>query len=171
MHAQVQNKDESSPYASTEHSYRAFAWWGSEKTGLARTDSAPNAIHFTAPPQFGGMQGRWTPEDLLLAAIASCYTTSFRAIAEYSKLKYLDLGVEVEGKVRKADQGYSFGDFMIRPTLTIEDAKDESKAARLLEKAKTACLVSRALVEEPAFEPQVRVASARMSPELTEVTA
>ena len=51
-----------------EHTYRVVAWWASGKTGLVKSDSAPNAIHFTTPPQFGGMEGRWSPEDLLLSA-------------------------------------------------------------------------------------------------------
>ena len=37
--------------------------WTSGRTGIATSDSAPNAIHFTAPPNFKGMKGRWTPED------------------------------------------------------------------------------------------------------------
>ena len=65
----------------TTHKYHALAWWTSGQTGLAKSDSAPNAIHFSAPPEFGGLDGRWTPEDLLLAALASCFTTTFRAIA------------------------------------------------------------------------------------------
>src|SRR5438445_9387091 len=76
--------------------YRVVAWWSSGRTGLAKSNSAPNAIHFTAPPEFGGLEGRWTPEDLLLSAVASCYTTTFRALAEYSKFEYADLEVEVE---------------------------------------------------------------------------
>jgi len=30
--------------------YRVVAWWNSEQTGLAISSSAPNAIHFAAPP-------------------------------------------------------------------------------------------------------------------------
>ena len=56
-----------------EHKYRVVAWWTSGQTGIAKSDSAPNAIHFTAPPQFGGVEGRWTPEDLLMTALASCF--------------------------------------------------------------------------------------------------
>ena len=44
-----------------EHAYRVAAWWTSGRTGLAKSDSAPNAIHFTAPTEFGGLEGRWTP--------------------------------------------------------------------------------------------------------------
>jgi len=99
--------------------YRVVAWWSSGKTGLAKSNSAPNAIHFTAPPEFGGLEGRWTPEDLLLAAVASCYTTTFRAVADYSKLEYADLEVEVAAVISKTDSGYSFSEVAIRQNLTI----------------------------------------------------
>jgi hypothetical protein len=32
-----------------EHTYRVVAWWTSGQMGIAKSDSAPNAIHFTAP--------------------------------------------------------------------------------------------------------------------------
>ena len=70
------------------HQFRAVAWWTSGRTGITKSESAPNAIHFTAPIAFGGMEGRWTPEDLLLGAVASCFTTTFRALAEHSKSSF-----------------------------------------------------------------------------------
>jgi peroxiredoxin-like protein len=141
--------------------YRVVAWWSSGRTGLAKSNSAPNAIHFTAPPEFGGLEGRWTPEDLLLGAIASCYTTTFRALADYSKLEYADLEVEVEGVIRKTDSGYSFSQIVIRPNLTISSDREQTSALRLLQKAKTMCLVSRAISVEQKFEPHVQAGEPR----------
>lgn len=142
--------------------YRVIAWWSSGKAGLAKSDSAPNAIHFTAPPEFGGLEGRWTPEDLLLCAVASCYTTTFRALADYSKLEYSDLAVHVEGTIRKADSGYEFSKIVIRPTLTIPGEDEQTRAFRLLQKAKAVCLVSRALSINQEFDPQVHVGESRV---------
>jgi organic hydroperoxide reductase OsmC/OhrA len=142
------------------HSYRVVAWWSSGKTGLAKTDSAPNAIHFTAPPEFGGIEGRWTPESLLLCSIAGCYTTTFRAIAEYSKFEYSDLEVQVEGRIQKIESGYAFTDIAIFPSLSISDPAEQARGLRLLHKAKTLCLVSRAISVPQAFEPHIQVSSA-----------
>lgn len=136
--------------------YRVVAWWSSEKTGLAKSDSAPNAIHFTAPPKFGGLDGRWTPEDLLLCAVASCYTTTFHTLADYLKLEYSDLGVEVEGTIGRTDSGYAFTQIVIRPRLSISSELDQVRALRLLQKVKSLCLVSRALSVEQQFEPQLQ---------------
>ncbi len=100
-----------------QHKYRVVAWWTSGRTGTAKSDSAPNSIHFTAPPEFGGLEGRWTPEDLLLGAVASCFTTTFRVIAEYAKFEYSDLEVEAEGIVCKK--------ILLRPTLMIYSEQDQ----------------------------------------------
>ena len=144
----------------TTHKYRTVAWWSSGQTGLAKSLSAPNAIHFSAPPEFGGLESRWTPEDLLLAALASCFTTTFRAIAGYSKFEYTDLQVEVEGTVSKAESGYSFSEIILRPTLTIHDEEKRDWALKLLQKTKAACLVSKTLATTPALEPKVEVVTA-----------
>ncbi len=109
------------------HRFRVVAWWASGRTGIAKSSSAPNAIHFTSPPAFGGLDGRWTPEDLLLCAIASCYTTTFRALAENSKFEYTDLQVEVEGSIGKAETGYSFGEILIRANLIVPQEADDSQ--------------------------------------------
>jgi len=140
-----------------EHKYHVVAWWTSGQTGLAKSDSAPNAIHFAAPPQFGGLEGRWTPEDLLMTAIASCFTTTFQAIAGYSNFEYTDLEVEAEGTVSKAGSGYSFSEIILRPNLTILNEEHRELAIHLLEKAKALCLVSRALAPQQKFEPRVGV--------------
>jgi organic hydroperoxide reductase OsmC/OhrA len=144
----------------TPHKYRTVAWWTFGQTGLAKSDSAPHAIHFSAPPEFGGLQSRWTPEDLLLAALASCFTTTFRVIAGYSKFEYTDLQVEVEGMVSRSESGYSFGEIILRPTLTIHDEEKRARALNLLQKTKAACLVSKALASVPALEPHIKVGNA-----------
>ena len=45
-------------------------------------------IMAASPPQFGGPPGRWSPETLLVAAVADCYILSFRAIAKATKLPW-----------------------------------------------------------------------------------
>jgi organic hydroperoxide reductase OsmC/OhrA len=141
------------------HNYRVVAWWSSGQTGIAKSDSAPNAIQFTAPVAFGGLEGRWTPEDLLLGSVASCFTTTFQAVAAYSKFEYTDLEVEVEGKVSKVDSGYGFQTIVIRPKLTIADEEGRQHAVNVLKKVKSLCLVSRSLATTQEFDPTVEVAT------------
>lgn len=140
------------------HRFRVEAWWASGRTGIAKSSSAPNAIHFTSPPAFGGLEGRWTPEDLLLGAVASCYTTTFRTLADYSKFAYNDLQVEVEAVVNKAETGYNLAEVCIRANLMISREEEQERALKLLHKAKGLCLVARALAIKQNFEPAVKFA-------------
>jgi organic hydroperoxide reductase OsmC/OhrA len=139
------------------YQHRAVAWWTSGQTGLTQSNSAPNAIHFTAPAEFGGLEGRWTPEDLLLSAVASCFTTTFHTIAGYAKLEYVDLEVEAEATIQKAETGYKFGAISLHARLTIPRGDLRDQAIALLEKTKALCLVSRALAIAPSFELRVEV--------------
>jgi organic hydroperoxide reductase OsmC/OhrA len=78
----------------TEHEYRVEAWWTSEQTGVAKSETSPNAIHFSAAPDCGGLEGRWTPEELLLASVTGCFTTTFRTIASSARFEFTDLEVD-----------------------------------------------------------------------------
>ena len=140
-----------------EHSYRVAAWWTSARTGIAKSDSTPNAIHFAAPPKFGGLEGRWTPEELLLAAVAGCFTTTFRTIASTAQADFTDLEVEASAQLRKMPSGYSFTEITVRPRLKIAEIGERERALDLLKKAERLCLVSRTLGLPQRFEPQVEV--------------
>lgn len=147
----------------TEYEYRVTAWWTSGRTGIAKSESSPNAIHFTAPAEFGGLEGRWTPEELLLAAVASCFTTTLRTIAGSGQLDLTDLEVEAYGTVRKGSTGYMFKEIVLRPKVRIANLAARELTLDLLKKAENLCLVSRALDVPVNFEPQLEVTPAVLS--------
>ena len=140
-----------------DNKYQVSAWWTSGKGGIARSGQVPTVIHFTAPVSFGGDPGRWTPEELMLAALASCFTTTFQAIATYSKLNYMDMEVSVEGGIEKTASGFQFTGIRIAPKLTISDEALRPLAEKVLHKSEALCLVGRALSIPKAFVPEVRV--------------
>jgi organic hydroperoxide reductase OsmC/OhrA len=139
------------------HPHRVVAWWASGRTGIAKASGAPNAIHFTAPPEFGGVEGRWTPEDLFLGAVASCYTTTFRALAENSRFDYTDLEVTADGSVQKIDPSYEFSEIVIGANLTISCESEQERAFQLLRKAGELCPVARAITVPQRLEPHVQI--------------
>jgi organic hydroperoxide reductase OsmC/OhrA len=141
----------------SEHQYQVAAWWTSGRTGIAKSVSSPNAIHFTAPKNFGGLEGRWTPEELLLAAISGCFTTTFRTIVSRAESDFTDLEVEAVATMRKVDFGYMFTGIVLRPVLKIADPEQRERAMDLLNRAARLCLVSRTLDTPLRFEPEVEV--------------
>ena len=138
-----------------EHIYRVSAWWTSGRTGLAKCESAPNAIHFSEPADLGGLEGRWTPEQLLLCALAACFTTTFEAVARSVKFEYTDLEVEVEGTVRMNELGCVFDEIILRPTLIVQSQDELDEGMRLLHRATSLCMISRAISVPQTTEPKV----------------
>ena len=109
-----------------------------EGAGLASIESAP-------PPEFGGPEGFWSPETLLVSAVADCFVLSFKAIARASSMNWASLHCEVVGVLDRVEKVSQFTDFNLRVTLEVPAGTDEAKAARLLEKAEHACLITNSL--------------------------
>lgn len=130
-----------------ENSYRyhAHAHWTLHKRGILEAENIPRTVNFAAPPEFGGEPGLWTPEHLLLGAVATCYVATFRAIAEKSKLVADHLEVFVDGVLAKDSGGFRFTEITLRPVITVERQEDAERAQRIAEKAERGCLISRSL--------------------------
>jgi organic hydroperoxide reductase OsmC/OhrA len=65
--------------------------------------------------------------------------------------------VQVEGTIEKVESGYAFTEIVVRPNLSVNTEEDGVRGARLLQKVKTLCLVSRALSVPQTFEPHLHV--------------
>ena len=110
----------------------------------------------SAPPaSFGGPGDRWSPEDLLAAAVADCFILTFRAIARASRLEWQQLECSAEGLLERVERSTRFTAFTVRASLTVAEGVDSQKAQRLLEKAEAACLVTSSLNAEIHLESEV----------------
>ena len=80
----------------------------SGRKGIAESHGVEPAIPFSAPPEFQGEAGIWTPEHFFLSAIASCFVATFEAIARVSDFQFSALSVVAEGIVEKVDGRLNF---------------------------------------------------------------
>lgn len=120
-------------------------------SGLTQIDSAP-------PAEFGGPGDRWSPETLLVAAVADCFVLTFRAIARASKMDWVSLTCEVDGTLDRVDNVTRFTEFRLRVVLDAPQGTDEQKAKRLLEKSERSCLITNSLHAESHLDAEVRIA-------------
>jgi peroxiredoxin-like protein len=103
-------------------------------------------LQIATPPEFrGGVDGVWSPEDLLVAATASCYAVTVAAIAERREVPIHELHVSGTGHVSRRDDG-RFGFVAIELDAEISTPARSVRAAEAVaELAEEKCLVSRAL--------------------------
>ena len=111
-----------------------------------------------APPkEFDGPGDKWSPEELLMASLSSCFILSFKAIARASKLEWEDLQCESSGILDKVERKVQFTQVFTKAILLIADKNDIEKADRLLRKAEETCFISNSLSSEQHFECDVRL--------------
>ncbi len=138
------------------HHYSVTAAASMNGNVILNSDGAPEML--SAPPaQFGGPGDQWSPEALLVAAVADCFVLSFRAVARASRVDWTALQVDAEGTLDKIDRVTQFTAFKVHATLDVPEGSDEAKAQRALEKAEHVCLITNSLKADSELETTIRV--------------
>lgn len=117
--------------------------------GLPDLESAP-------PAEFDGPGDRWSPETLLVGAVADCFLLTFRAVARASKYEWTRLRVEAEGVLDRAEGVTRFTEIRLRAALEAPAGADPATGERLLAKSEKACLISNSLQCPVHLEATVR---------------
>lgn len=138
------------------HHYRVQAQ-GSATGSVPITGPSLPTLETNPPPEFDGPAGYWSPETLLVAAVADCYILSFRAVARASKLEWQSISVDVEGVLDRVEGVTRFVEFTVTPRLSICSAEREHLAQTVLEKSKRACLVTNSLSGECKLAPEISI--------------
>ena len=126
---------------------------GDVDLGAERLDT----IRSAPPTEFGGPGDRWSPESLLVAAVADCFVLTFRAIARASKLEWSGLRCRAEGTLDRVDRVTRFVGMRIHAELALRSREDVEAGTRLLEKAEKSCLISNSLDLSVELEAKVVV--------------
>jgi organic hydroperoxide reductase OsmC/OhrA len=139
-------------------------WLGGDRT-LVGGPELPN-VDVATPIELGGVErGVWSPEELLLAACASCYELTIVSAAHAHGVPIFAVEVTAAGHVTRRDDG-SLGFIVIEIDAKLSTDGDRLADAGLIaERAKDGCIVMLAL-DVPVH---VRVAVTPLEPQ--EVTA
>jgi len=113
-----------------------------------------------SPSEFDGPGGRWSPETLLVGAVADCFILTFRAIARAAGLSWISLECDVTGKLDRVDRVPQFTRLDIAAHLVVPFEEDAERARRALEKTERACLISSSLKGAIGLEATVEMAAA-----------
>lgn len=116
--------------------------------------SAPKMM-VTAPPEFGGPAGNWSPETLLVASVTSCFLLTYQALAKASKLDWQSFSCDVNGRLDSVDKILQFTEFTITANLIVDNLTDIEKAEKLLKKSEDSCLISNSLIPKIILETHV----------------
>ncbi len=135
-----------------QHQYVVEVRWDSDRKGIMCSPDltvSPNekgCIEVATPPQFPkGMAGIWSPEHLYTASVASCFMTTFLAIAENSRLEFESFKCKATGTLEQFDGKFIMSEILLEPSVTLIYDKDLDRAERVLQRTETNCLISNSI--------------------------
>lgn len=141
-----------------QHIYDVNLKWENGRTGLLESTVLNDKIKVATPPEFpGGVAGIWSPEHLFVAAINSCFMTTFLAIADNSKIAFESFTCKAEGKLEQVDRKFMITEILLFPKVEITNEKDVERIQRVFEKSEAACLITNSITSKIILQGEVNV--------------
>ena len=137
--------------------YQTTISWAGARNGLLRSEGKPD-LQVSSPPEFSGEAGKWTPEDMFVAALNICTMATFLAFAERKGLPLEAYSCDAEGQLEFAEGSYRFTKVVLRPRVSVKSAEFVEPAKALLESAHKKCLIANSIRSEVVIEAEYRTA-------------
>ena len=138
------------------HFYNVNISWKQDRKGEMSSPELSQSVEIATPPQFPkGLEDIWSPEHLFTAAVSSCLMTTFLAIAENSKLEFVNFECSSKGKLEQIDGKFLMTEVILEPVVTIKNESDREKAERVLQKSEANCLISNSVKSKITMIPQI----------------
>ncbi len=130
--------------------------WQDDRRGFVSAPGLP-PISVTAPPEFKGHPGFWTPEHFFVASVNACFWLTYVGVAEKKGLKLRDFISLGEGFLDFKEGGYAFTKVEIFPEIQVENEADLPLAKQIVHEAEKGCLVARSVRCEVEVLPKFTV--------------
>jgi organic hydroperoxide reductase OsmC/OhrA len=115
------------------------------RNGIVHAEGVLSAISFGAPSDHPDEPTCWTPEHFLIAAVASCFISTFSDIAEKTQLEITSFILDAE-LVLGTNQGvHSPTRINLRPIVSIIKEQNRNEVIQLLEQSARQCSVAQSL--------------------------
>jgi organic hydroperoxide reductase OsmC/OhrA len=146
------------------YTYQVGVDWTHGATGTLASDGLP-PLQFSAPPEFRGEPGHWTPEHLLTASVASCFMATFFSIARFQKLEVQSFRMRAFARLEKLPgEGYRFTEVTLTPEIGVAQ-EDVEKTLKVIERAEKSCFVAKSLRATVQVEPNFVPATVELCPQ------
>ena len=124
--------------------YETSVEWKEGKQALARCSGKPD-IEVSTPPEFGGPEGFWSPEDLQTGAVESCIMASSLFFLERGNIPFRSYRSKAVGTLEKGPAGLVFSRIAVEVTLQLENPAQAEAAHKAVVQAEKTCPLSNSL--------------------------
>ncbi|SDI86719.1 Organic hydroperoxide reductase OsmC/OhrA [Frankineae bacterium MT45] len=156
----------------TIHRYATeVSWSGSTGAGyrnysrshVVRTPPATNDLEVSADPSFLGDPARQNPEQLLVAAAASCQLLAFLAVAARAGVDVLSYTDTAEALMPVTRGPMRITTITLHPQIVVAAGSDLERIPAFIEQAHEECYIANTLNAEIVIEPQISQAEQQLA--------
>lgn len=144
----------------TEHRFHLKASWPGLRNDIGEIVAGNLRTKVSIPPEMDGPGIGTNPDEMLLGAAATCYIITLAAMMERSGLEKSGLTMESDGIVDVTKGVITYKKIIHRPHVILNPnatEKDIELAQKLVKKAETSCMISRAIQGNVEIELQATV--------------
>ncbi len=138
--------------------YSVSTFWRHDRQGTIASEGKP-LIDVASPPEFKGVPGVWSPEDLFVAAVDVCQMTTFLALATRAGLPLRSYTSSARGRLEFADGGYRFTKVVLAPRIVVGPGTEIAAVERLVENAHRMCIIGRSIQPDVSVQPTITAES------------
>ncbi len=124
--------------------YKTSVDWKAGKIGETRCGGKP-VIEVATPPEFGGPENIWTPEDLLTSAVATCIMTSALFFADRAKIQLRSYKSNAIGTLEKTEAGLAITRITVTVSIELDNMEQEAATRKAVEQAEKTCPITNSL--------------------------
>jgi organic hydroperoxide reductase OsmC/OhrA len=148
-----------------QHRYQVHTRWSGETRGydgyarehVIEVPDKPT-LRVSADPAFLGDASCHNPEDLLVAALSSCHMLWYLHLCAAKGIVVTGYEDAAEGTMEEAPHGGRFTLVVLRPVVTITEARHLDRAQSLHERAHAACFIANSVSFPVRCEPAIHPA-------------
>ena len=134
--------------------YHTSVEWKSDRQGFLRSEGKPE-IYVSSPPEFKGIPGVWTPEDLFVAAAEICTMSTFLSFGGRKGIPLKSYKSSSEGLLENVDGKYRFTKIIIKPEIVVEASWTKEQVNEIVHQAHDNCLIANSMTTEVIIEPTI----------------
>ena len=134
--------------------YHTGVEWKSDRQGTLRSDGKPE-ISISSPPEFKGIPGVWTPEDLFVAALEICQMSTFLSFGIRKGIPLKSYKSSAEGLLENVDGKYRFTKITVKPEIVVESSWTKEQVQEIVHAAHDNCLIGNSMTADVGIEPMI----------------
>ncbi len=136
--------------------FTTTTFWTAGLKGVLRSEGKPS-LDVSSPPEFKGMPGVWSPEELFVASINACLMETFLASVARTQIVLKAYESGARGSLEYLEGVYRFSKILLTPRIVVGPGASTNEVSRLIHEAHLKCFITRSVTTDVEVVPEIVV--------------